>query len=255
VSETRIDVDGRDSSGEETSEETQLQSHRRRVDEIRREVEDLLTQIADLEQRMSVDMRPAIADGASAQLAGVPLLLDQNNTSAGSTTLTCNNPSVTALGISGAAGGVAASASSVALEGNSSTGEGVRGFGISHIGVLGMSIDGTGTYAFSSRRTALQAHSNQGDGVRASTQSNSAAAIFAESGAQFPGGSTIVALGQIGTGLYTSGAHAAMQLGRAQLAGAPTTGSHVAGEIVLDANADLYLCKVTGTPGTWAQVA
>jgi hypothetical protein len=28
-------------------------------------------------------------------------------------------------------------------------------------------------------------------------------------------------------------------------------GFHNAGELVLDANADLYLCKTSGSPGTW----
>ena len=35
------------------------------------------------------------------------------------------------------------------------------------------------------------------------------------------------------------------------MAGPPTTGFHEAGELSLDANADLYLCKASGTPGTW----
>ena len=65
----------------------------------------------------------------------------------------------------------------------------------------------------------------------------------------------VVALGQSGIGIYASGEQAPIQLGRAQTAGPPATGFHSAGEIFLDANADLHLCKVDGTPGTWTLVA
>jgi hypothetical protein len=57
--------------------------------------------------------------------------------------------------------------------------------------------------------------------------------------------------GQAGVGVYASGEHAALQLGRNSLSGAPTAGFHTVGELVLDANADPYLCKASGTPGTW----
>src|SRR5258708_9800018 len=37
--------------------------------------------------------------------------------------------------------------------------------------------------------------------------------------------------------------------------GAPTTGSHAAGELWLDSTGELFACSVSGTPGTWAGVA
>jgi hypothetical protein len=88
-------------------------------------------------------------------------------------------------------------------------------------------------------------------GVLATTNSATAAGLLAENDSGAPGGIAVIALGQAGIGVYASGEQAAVQLGRSSLAGAPTTGFHNAGELVLDANADLYLCKASGTPGTW----
>ncbi|HEY4416859.1 MAG TPA: hypothetical protein VGO57_14300 [Verrucomicrobiae bacterium] len=39
------------------------------------------------------------------------------------------------------------------------------------------------------------------------------------------------------------------------ITGPPTAGSHVVGELWLDQNVAKYRCTVTGTPGTWIQVA
>jgi hypothetical protein len=39
-----------------------------------------------------------------------------------------------------------------------------------------------------------------------------------------------------------------------RVAGAPTTGAFTAGEQIRDANADLYICTASGTPGTWRKV-
>jgi hypothetical protein len=61
-------------------------------------------------------------------------------------------------------------------------------------------------------------------------------------------------LGGSGIGAYASGATAALQLGRSSSAGPPISGPHEAGELVLDAGADLYLCKQSGTPGTWNRI-
>jgi hypothetical protein len=141
------------------------------------------------------------------------------------------------------------------VRGESPSGDGVYGYSTQGRGTLGVSLRGTGMLAFSRDREALNAYSVDGDGVRAATRSGSAAAVLAENGSESPGGFAVICLGQSGTGMYASGAHAAIQLGRSHVSGAPTTGFHTAGELVLDANADLYLCKVTGTPGTWRLVA
>ena len=135
--------------------------------------------------------------------------------------------------------------------GYSSAGNGVYGFSQDRVGTTGVSLNGIGVLAFSRQREALNASSVNGDGVRAHTSSSFGAAVFAENSSGASDGHGIVALGQSGIGLYASGEHAPVQLGRAQTTGAPTGGFHVAGELFLDANADLYLCKANGSPGTW----
>jgi hypothetical protein len=135
--------------------------------------------------------------------------------------------------------------------GYSSAGNGIYGYSQDRLGTAGVSVNGIGVLAFSRQREALNASSIDGDGVRAHTSSGFGAAVFAENSSGASGGHGVVALGQSGIGLYASGEHAPVQLGRAQTAGAPTGGFHVAGELFLDANADLYLCKANGTPGTW----
>jgi hypothetical protein len=140
---------------------------------------------------------------------------------------------------------------SVGVYGYSATGPGTYGFSNDGLGAVGVSINAIGSLAFSQQREAVNAFSVNADGVRASTSSGNAAAVFAENASGSASGVGVVGLGQSGIGVYASGAHAAIQLGRTPTAGPPTTDFHVAGEIVLDANADLYLCKATGTPGTW----
>jgi hypothetical protein len=139
--------------------------------------------------------------------------------------------------------------------GSSEEGNGVYGFSRERLGAAGVSIGGIGVLAFSREREAVNAASISGDGVRASTYGSFGAAVFAECASGTATGHAVVALGQSGIGIYASGEQAPIQLGRAQTAGPPVTGFHSAGEIFLDANADLYLCKVDGTPGTWTLVA
>jgi hypothetical protein len=140
---------------------------------------------------------------------------------------------------------------SAGVYGYSATGPGTYGFSQDNLGAVGVSVNAIGSLAFSQQREAVNAFSVNGDGVRASTSSGNAAAVFAENASGSATGVGVVGLGQSGVGVYASGEHAAIQLGRTQTAGPPTTNLHVAGELVLDANADLYLCKATGTPGTW----
>ena len=57
-------------------------------------------------------------------------------------------------------------------------------------------------------------------------------------------------------GLEASGARAAIHLSpNLTITGAPTTGAHSMGELMVDKNGDLFLCKAAGTPGTWVKVA
>jgi hypothetical protein len=68
-------------------------------------------------------------------------------------------------------------------------------------------------------------------------------------------GSGVLGLGGAGIGVYASGERAALRLAPAALPGAPSSGFHEQGELVVDSNGDLHLCKASGTPGTWVLVA
>ena len=61
----------------------------------------------------------------------------------------------------------------------------------------------------------------------------------------------------IGNGVQgvTNGTASAVRLAPNAGLGAPTTGSHEAGELVIDANGDFFVCTAAGTPGTWRQLA
>lgn len=123
----------------------------------------------------------------------------------------------------------------------STDGHGVQAVSHNQSGVNGASVNSYGVRGFSDNSV----------GVLATTNSSTAAGLLAENDSGAAGGLAVIALGQAGVGVYASGEQAAVQLGRSSLAGAPATGFHNAGELVLDANADLYLCKASGSPGTW----
>ena len=57
-----------------------------------------------------------------------------------------------------------------------------------------------------------------------------------------------------GVGGTFQGAAAAVRLVPTGSAGAPTTGTHQAGELVVDSAGALYLCTTAGSPGTWKSV-
>jgi len=118
------------------------------------------------------------APGAALAADGAPVLLGQDNTSAGMTTLTRIPPlgpndatfmatSVVSAGVVGHStsgpGMVGRSVSSAGVQGYSETDAGVNGFGPlgvwasgDQVGVTGNSTDGTGILAWSSSGTALQ---------------------------------------------------------------------------------------------------
>ncbi|HEX2373548.1 MAG TPA: hypothetical protein VHO93_06150 [Actinomycetota bacterium] len=131
--------------------------------------------------------------------------------------------------------------SGVGVYGTSTNGDGVQAVSHNQSGVNGASVNSYGVRGFSANSV----------GVLATTNSATGAGLLAQNDSGAPGGVAVIALGQAGVGVYASGEQAAVQLGRNSLAGAPSAGFHTAGELVLDANADLYLCKASGSPGTW----
>ena len=55
-------------------------------------------------------------------------------------------------------------------------------------------------------------------------------------------------------GLEVTGTKAQIYLIPAKKVGAPTTGSHLVGELLLDKDGTLFICVAKGTPGTWKAV-
>jgi serine protease len=93
--------------------------------------------------------------------------------------------------------------------------------------------DGTGSIP---APYAILATSKNGSGVKAS------AAVTG-----------IVAIGG-DYGVEAKGARAPLLLDPASGVGPPTSGDHLPGEIFLDANAALFQCVASGSPGTWVRV-
>ena len=56
-------------------------------------------------------------------------------------------------------------------------------------------------------------------------------------------------------GAVLDGRVAPLRLFPAPAAGAPSSGYHLMGELLLDSHGDLFLCKASGTPGVWKQIA
>jgi hypothetical protein len=217
------------------------------LNELRAEVERLRAELENLQQTQSdhtAEAESALADQPVVQLTGSPIIAGQYNTSDAPTTLEATIPTNTLTLLNSTQG--------------SSTGTpiglytAVRGIGIiaSAYGTAPFPVISKGIYAFCQNGVGVFADSRDGSAVYAHT-TNGASAIVADQGSLNPRSVAVVALGGNGVGLYASGETAAVQLGKSLLAGPPASGFHEAGELMLDANADLYLCKASGTPGTW----
>jgi hypothetical protein len=225
-----------------------------RLNELRAEIERLRADLETLRRAEPVAVVASeeanVADDAARSLAassvaGSPVIAGQNNTAEAQTTLECTEPAFT-LALLNYAQGTPASGTPVGLY---ALAQGI-----------GAIISAFGSAPFPATSKAVQAYCEQGVAIFADSRGSEAvyahtsfgtSAIVADQGGVSPRGVAVNALGGNGVGVYASGETAAVQLGRSQLPGAPATGSHEAGELVLDANADLYLCKQSGTPGTW----
>lgn len=190
-----------------------------------------------------MDQPAAQLTGSS--VIGSPVIAGQYNTADAQTILQATRPAIT-LGLLNAAQGTATTGTPVGLY------TAVQG--------IGMIVTAYGTAPFPATSKAVQAFCEQGVAIFANSVASSAvyahttngtSAIVADQGSSNSRSVAVAALGGSGVGVYASGATAAIQLGRSSVAGPPTTDFHEAGELMLDANADLYLCKASGTPGTW----
>jgi hypothetical protein len=221
--------------------------------ELRAEVDRLGAELEKLEQTQSGEAEAGLTAQQDAQLAagsivGSPIIAGQFNTAEAPTTLQCSQPTIT-LGLLNYTPGTTATGAPIGLY---TVAQGI-GIVVTAYGTPPYPTTSKGVQAFSQHGEAIFAHSVNGSAVFAHT-TNGTSTIVADQGSANPRSAAVAALGGSGIGVYASGQTAAVQLQRSSLAGPPTSGDHEAGELVLDANADLYLCKAGGTPGTWNQI-
>jgi hypothetical protein len=106
-----------------------------------------------------------------------------------------------------------------------------------------------GIYTTSYNGHALDARCNTSNAVVG--VSNSGDAIVGASGT----GTGVVGLSTSVYGGFFNGGKANVWLVPQGTAGAPATGAHLAGELVVDSTFTLWYCKASGTPGTWAALS
>jgi hypothetical protein len=122
-------------------------------------------------------------------------------------------------------------------------------------GILGAgSNSGKGVYAFSRTGEGLFAQSIQGPGAVVETEQGQIALICWSAASADPTPYGIVGFAENGVGILAVGGTAPIRLQVATTEGAPTSGNHVKGELFLDSNVTLFLCKQSGTPGIWKEL-
>jgi hypothetical protein len=130
------------------------------------------------------------------------------------------------------------------------------------VAALITSSDRPGVFALSAGLdAAILAVGENAPGIDSITQLPGSHAIVATYVSPFPrapgvagAGTAVTANGGAAVGVFASGETAPIQLKLAPAVGAPSAGEHEAGEIMLDSQADMYLCKKSGTPGTWKKI-
>ncbi|MFB4270009.1 hypothetical protein [Nonomuraea sp. GTA35] len=241
-----------------------------RTKELRQEIERI-QQVAQ-ELLTAQESHDALADQADAVQTsadtGNPMILGVLNAANAPTTLSSTAssalnvattaPSAWAVTGQGPGAGVAGFATApgafAGVYAVSTYGAGCWSFSNQGSGVHAYSANGTGVTAQGVNGPGLLATSQNGTAILASTSSNSGAGVVADNASGSESGFAVIALGQSGVGLYASGTRASIQLRPTATNGPPASGFHETGEIMLDAQVDLYLCKASGTPGTWSRI-
>jgi hypothetical protein len=169
----------------------------------------------------------------------------------------------TGYGVVGVTGGLSGLAFGTAgVAGDSAKQPGVAGSSQDAPGVTGQSTTSNGVYGTSNTATAVYGRIASSGftavagtvGEAASTYgaagfSASKAGVRAASGT----GEGIKATSTSGVGGSFSGARAAINLVPSSASGRPTTGAHSRGDIVVGSTGTMFLCTVSGTPGTWVR--
>lgn len=167
------------------------------------------------------------------------------------------------LGISHHTNGVVGSTSVPLAAGvfgvHTNTGTGVAGYSFNGVGILGRANDNASAGVQGDHTAGgpgILGTSAQGIGVSGRASGGTEpVGVLGENASDNREGVGVVALGGAGIGVHASGARAAIVLNPQSTKGAPTTGSHSMGEMLVDSQGDLFLCKASGTPGTWVRVA
>jgi hypothetical protein len=123
--------------------------------------------------------------------------------------------------------------------------------GNSGTGVVGLSFGGPGVEGSSNVDVGVKASSARHYAISAT--SSGAATLFALNSSS-AAGDCVIAVADNGIGVVAMGSQAPLRLFPADTAGAPQSGSHFKGELVVDLNGDLYLCVQDGQPGTWRKI-
>jgi hypothetical protein len=95
----------------------------------------------------------------------------------------------------------------------------------------------------------VDASTQSGIAVKAASTSGTAVSVTSESG------SGLVVASTSGVGARLKGGTAAVRLVPQPTAGAPSSGTHQRGELLVDSKGKAWLCTTGGTPGTWRQIA
>jgi len=156
----------------------------------------------------------------------------------------------------------------IGVQGNSGSRFGVAGFSQSGIGVygrsnkvgvsgegptgvLGLTGEGVGVSGDAASGTGVRGNAAGGTGVMARNKSTNHAALLA---ANEGSGEAIQGISARGYGAELQGGRAALRLVPLGTQGHPTSGSHQAGELIMDAAGKMFVCVHPGRPGLWRQL-
>jgi len=118
---------------------------------------------------------------------------------------------------------------------------------ISAIEGYGTGSSGAGVYGYNPSGYGMVASGTVGISATGTTN----AGVYASSTSW----NGVTGLSQSRYGGEFTGGQAAIRLGNTGSSGAPVTGAHVRGELIVDSGGVLWLCKTSGSPGTWVKVS
>ena len=133
------------------------------------------------------------------------------------------------------------------------------------IGVLGASDTGTGVFGTSDTGTGVLGRTTgqYGTSVGGLASGSDSQGVLGFSSGVNGQGVNARAPGTFGRGIYGYGGKYGAELGGgvaplrlepSATAGAPTTGAHLVGELVVSSDGHLWFCRTSGTPGKWVRL-